>query len=214
MEHTEIDATKVLIADDHPLILAGVRRALERDERIEVVGEARSAPELLALVHRRAPDLVLMDLRMPGAIGTDCIEAITTKWPDVRVVILSACDDRATIDAALAAGASSYVLKSLDSTDLASIIRQAASGVVFHARLSGGGAAAVQTGPHHSTLTEREQRILEAIVCGQTTAAISRELWISEHTVKFHLTNIYRKLGVANRASAIRHALQHGLVAA
>lgn len=206
---------KVLIADDHPLMIAGVRRALERSEDIEIAGEAHSGPELMRLVERRRPQVVLTDLRMPGTDGADCIEQIRTTWPEVRVVVLSACEDRPSIDAALNAGASAFVVKSINATDIAAIVRQAASGSVFHAT-SVPSPKTNESGEDSMLpeLTEREQAILEAIACGKTTAVISRELWVSEHTVKFHLTNIYRKLGVANRAGAVRYALQNGLVAA
>jgi DNA-binding NarL/FixJ family response regulator len=206
---------KVLIADDHPLMIAGVRRALERSENIEIAGEAHSGPELMRMVERRRPQLVLTDLRMPGANGTECIEKIRTTWPEVRVVVLSACEDRPSIDAALNAGASAFVVKSVNSTDIAAVIRQAASGSVFHATSTP--VPMAEDGSADSALPEltaRERAILEAVAAGKTTAVISRELWVSEHTVKFHLTNIYRKLGVPNRAGAVRYALQHGLVAA
>jgi DNA-binding NarL/FixJ family response regulator len=206
---------KVLIADDHPLMIAGVRRALERSEDIEIAGEAHSGPELMALVERRRPQVVLTDLRMPGTDGADCIEQIRTTYPEVRVVVLSACEDRPSIDAALNAGASAFVVKSINATDIAAVVRQAASGSVFHAT-SAPSRKTDESGEESALpeLTEREQAILEAVACGKTTAVISRELWVSEHTVKFHLTNIYRKLGVANRAGAVRYALQNGLVAA
>ena len=206
---------KVLIADDHPLMIAGVRRALERSENIEIAGEAHSGPELMSMVERRRPQLVLTDLRMPGTNGTECIEKIRTTWPEVKVVVLSACEDRPSIDAALNAGASAYLVKSVNATDIAAVLRQAASGSVFHA--SSTPAQRAEAGSADSALpelTDRERVILEAVAAGKTTAVISGELWVSEHTVKFHLTNIYRKLGVPNRAGAVRYALQHGLVAA
>ena len=208
---------KVLIADDHPLMLAGVRRALERSESIEIVGEARSGPELLDMIERRRPSLVLMDLRMPGASGSDCVEQVRDRWPDIKVVVLSACEDQTSIDGALRAGASAYIVKSVNPSDVAAVLRQTwGVGTVFHAVTSprpviGHTATAEPSGP---ILTEREETILAAVAAGKTTAAISEELWVSEHTVKFHLTNIYRKLGVANRAGAVRYALEHGLVAA
>jgi DNA-binding NarL/FixJ family response regulator len=213
----EAAAVKVLIADDHPLMLAGIRRALERAENIEIVGEARSGSELVEMVGRRRPELVLMDLRMPGLGGCECIEQIRADWPDVRIVVLSASDDRPTIDAALAAGASAYIVKSVNPFDIAAVLRQAlGTSTVFHAvatpRPVIGRAASTE--PERPTLTERERTILRSVAAGLTTAAISEELWVSEHTVKFHLTNIYRKLGVPNRAGAVRYALENGLVAA
>jgi DNA-binding NarL/FixJ family response regulator len=202
---------KVLIADDHPLIIAGIRRTIEHVEDMEVVGEARSGPELMQLIGRRRPNLVLMDLKMPGVAGVDAILHIRQRWPEVKTVVLSACDDRPTIDQALQAGASAYVLKSAHTVDIASVLRQTSVGAVFHAPA---GAPAVIGAPDPAAtpaLTDRERSILSAVASGLTTSAISRELWISEHTIKFHLTNIYRKLGVANRAGAVRYAMENGI---
>src|SRR5262245_6361548 len=140
---------KVLIADDHPLMIAGVRRALERSENIEIAGEAHSGPELMRMIERRRPQLVLTDLRMPGANGTECIEKIRTTYPDVRVVVLSACEDRPAIDAALNAGASAYVVKSVSAMDIAGVLRQAASGSVFHATSSPAGRAEAEPVESH-----------------------------------------------------------------
>jgi DNA-binding NarL/FixJ family response regulator len=205
------DQIKVLIADDHPLIIAGIRRTIEHVDDMEVVGEARTGAELMQLIERRMPDVLLMDLKMPGTAGVDAVRRIREQWPEVRIVVLSACDDRTTIDAALHAGASAYVLKSAHTVDIASVLRQASSGAVFHAPASAPSLAGASDTPARPALTERERSILAAVASGMTTAAISRDLWISEHTIKFHLTNIYRKLGVANRAGAVRYALEHGI---
>jgi DNA-binding NarL/FixJ family response regulator len=202
---------KVLIADDHPLIIAGIRRTIEPLSDVVLVGEARSATELLELVQRRRPDIVLMDLRMPGMNGVEVIQRIRRDSPWAGVVVLSACDERPTIDRAVAAGASAYVLKSANTIDVAAVIRRVAGGEVVHPCLPEPNPAITPLGPRRSALTGRERLILEAVATGMTTAAISQELWVSEHTIKFHLTNIYRKLGVANRAGAIRFALEHGI---
>src|ERR1700751_5888336 len=204
-------ALKVLIADDHPLILNGIRRALEDSDGIEIVGEARSGEEVLALVARRKPHLVLLDLRMPGVDGLECIAELKRSWPEIKTVAISACEDRASIDAALLAGASAYMVQTVNPMDIPTVLRQAATGAVYHAPAgipvcaSAGGREA---GP---CLTPRETAILQAIADGLTTRAISHELWLSEHTVKFHLTNIYRKLGVTNRSAAGRSALENDL---
>lgn len=205
------DQLKVLIADDHPLILAGIRRTIEHLDDMQVVGEAHTGPELTQLIERRRPDMVLMDLRMPGVVGMEMIESIRQRWPDTKSIVLSACDDRPTIDAALQAGASAYVLKSANAVDIASVLRQAASGAVFHAPAAAPAHSRDADEPAVPALTARERSILSAVAAGLTTAAISRDLWISEHTIKFHLTNIYRKLGVVNRAGAVRYALEHGI---
>lgn len=214
MERTDEAPLQVLIADDHPLMLAGIRRALERSDEIEVVGEARSFAEVIQLVDRRRPHTVLLDLRMPGGSGFECIQKIREGWPEVKVVVLSADEDRGSIDGALSAGASAYIVKSVNQADIASVLRQTASGNVFHAVARGPGQLGPSSQPAGPALTEREREILDAVATGQTTAQISQELWVSGHTVKFHLTNIYRKLGVANRAGAVRYALQNDLVAA
>jgi DNA-binding NarL/FixJ family response regulator len=152
-----------------------------------------------------------MDLRMPGVIGVEAIERIRQSWPELKTVVLSACDDRASIDSALHAGANAYVLKSAQTMDIASVLRQVSSGAVFHAPSY----PSPRSGPADAravpALTERECSILSAVASGMTTAAISQDLWISGHTIKFHLTNIYRKLGVVNRAGAVRYALEHGI---
>jgi DNA-binding NarL/FixJ family response regulator len=211
---------RVLIADDHPLVLMGVRRMLEANEEIEVAGEAQTGPEVLALVQRRRPDIVLLDLRMPGVHGDSLIAELRADHPAVRVVVLSACDDEISVREALDAGASAYVLKSTKPVDIASVLREVAggqtvfrpaTGAVTVAGLSGGARPADPAA--EAGLTERETTILTAVASGSTSRAIGSELWVSEQTVKFHLTNIYRKLGVANRSGAVRYAVEHGLIA-
>jgi DNA-binding NarL/FixJ family response regulator len=202
---------KVLIADDHPLMLQGIRRALDASEDIEVVGDARSAEELLALVDRRSPDLVLLDLHMPGMGGLECVAQLKARWPHVKTVVISASEDRASIDAALLAGASAYILKSVSAVDIASVLRQAASGAVFHVPSTSAAQREERAPARGPELTPRETTILLAVADGRTTKAISKDLWLSEHTVKFHLTNIYRKLGVSNRSAAVRWAYEHKL---
>jgi len=209
MQRSAQPVLKVLVADDHPLILQGLRRTLEACEDIDVVGEARTGDEVLPLVERRRPDVVLLDMRMPGRDGAECIRLIADAQPHVKTIVLSASEDRATIDAAAEAGASAYVLKSVSALDIPSLVRQVAAGyTLFHrpaetARRAGDG--------EEPELTGRERTILEAVASGKTTKAIGAELWVTEHTVKFHLTNIYRKLGVSNRSGAIRWAFEHGL---
>jgi len=200
-------ALTVVIADDHPLILAGLRRAFEREDDIEVVGEARTGLQLIAMIERRSPDLVLLDLNMPGLDGIACVERISSQWPLIKTVILSACDDRAAIDEVLEAGACSYIVKSVASVDVAAVLRQAHNGVVYHAPAPAPPDRHARGGVE-SALTEREAAILAAIADGLTTRAISQQLWVSQHTVKFHLTNIYRKLGVSNRTAAVRLACE------
>jgi DNA-binding NarL/FixJ family response regulator len=204
---------KVLIADDHPLMLQAIRRTLEASEGIEVVGEAHTGEEMLALVARRKPQLVLLDLHMPGLNGIECISELARSWPGVKAVVFSASEDRASIDGALLAGASAYILKSVMPVDIPTILRQASTGAVYHAPSAPAVSRDVQETSSRADLTPRETTILTAVANGLTTKAISEELWLSEHTVKFHLTNIYRKLGVSNRSAAVRYAFENDLAA-
>ena len=146
---------------------------------------------------------------MPEMDGVECITELKRRWPDVKAVVLSGSEDRASIDAATKAGASAYVLKSVSALDVPALLRQVASGyTLFHSPKDDGDGAGGAEGAE-TTLTERELTILAAVAGGLTIAS---DLWVSEHTVKFHLTNIYRKLGVSNRSGAVRYAYEHGLV--
>jgi len=201
---------KVLIADDHPLVRSGVRRALEEEHDIEVVGEATNGAKVLPLVGQTGPDLVILDISMPQLDGLACLDQIRKRYPDVKVVILSASGDSDRVQAALARGATAYVLKSVDVRDLASALRQAIEGTVFQAlgvQRDSEGQLAGSAG-----LTKRETAILKAVARGLTNQAIGREFWVSEQTVKFHLRNIFRKLEVGSRTEAARYAFEHGLV--
>jgi DNA-binding NarL/FixJ family response regulator len=162
---------KVLIADDHPLMLQGIRRALEAGEGIDVVGEARSGEEVLALVARRNPDLVLLDLHMPGLGGLACVQEIKRGWPDVKSVVISAFDDQASIDSALLAGASAYILKSVSPMDIASVLRQAWAGAVYHIPSAPTPYPAESSAACGPDLTPRETTILTAVAQGRTTKA-------------------------------------------
>ncbi|MGH2893461.1 MAG: response regulator, partial [Solirubrobacteraceae bacterium] len=159
---------KVLIADDHPLIIAGIRRTIEHVEDMHVVGEAQSGAELVQLVERRRPDIVLMDLRMPGVTGTEMIELIRKRWPETRTVVLSACDDVPVIEAALQAGASAYVLKTAGSLDITSILRQAANGEVLPAPVTIPARPTAPDEPDTPSLTDRERDILSRVAAGLT----------------------------------------------
>ena len=147
---------------------------------------------------------------MPQLEGFACLDQIRKRYPDVKVVMLSVFSDPDHIQAALARGASGYIVKSINPLVLPSALRQAVEGTVYHA--VGLPDADDDTTAKATGLTEREVAILKAVARGLSNQAIGKELWVTEQTVKFHLTNIYRKLGVANRTEAARYAYQHGLV--
>lgn len=153
---------------------------------------------------------MLLDLRMPGIDSLAVLEQIRREHPNVKVVILSASSEENVIRAALSKGASAYVLKTVQPTDLAAALRQALAGTVFHAiGLSTEGRPNVAS---ELGLTEREIAILNALARGLSNQSIGKELYVAEQTVKFHLTNIYRKLDATNRTEAVRIAYQRGLV--
>ena len=200
-----------MIADDHPLILTGIKHALEDDGGFEVVGEASNGAQVVPLVAETQPDLALLDLKMPQMDGLTCLDRIRDRYPGVKVVILSVSTDPELIQNVLNRGAAAYIVKSVNPVDLPSALRQALEGSVFNAiglpekRAAADAAEAVG-------LTDRETAILKALARGLSNEAIGTELWIAEQTVKFHLTHIYRKLGVSNRAAAIHYAYEHNLV--
>jgi DNA-binding NarL/FixJ family response regulator len=202
---------RVLIADDHPLILAGIKRALEEDDQFEVVAEARVGSQVLPLVSQTNPDLALLDLRMPEMDGLTCLDRIRKQHPKVKVVILSVSTDPEVVQTVLNHGAAAYIVKSVNPIDLGSALRQALDGTVFSA-VGLPEKRAQDDAVKAAGLTERETAILKALAGGLSNKAIAKELWVAEQTVKFHLTNIYRKLDVANRTEAARYAYEHGLI--
>ena len=201
---------KVVVADDHRLMIEAVRCVLEAAGGFEVVGEATSGSQVLPIVSRTDPDVVILDLRMPGADGLKCLDWLSSRHASVKVVVLSGVEDSDTIQAALNRGASAFVGKHVDPRDLPSVVRQVLDASVYHAlvhALPAGASPADEAG-----LTPSEQKVLEALTRGLSNKEIARELWLTEQTVKFHLTRIYRRLGVANRTEAVRHAYQNRLV--
>ena len=199
---------KIILADDHRLTLDGVRVVLDAEPDIEVVGEAYSGEEVLPLVRATKPDVVLLDLHMPKLDGLACLDILRKNHPSVKVVMFSATTTPAEIASALKRGARAYILKTVNPLDLAAALRQAVEETVYSAppRVD------VAKADEQSDLTDRERMILAAVTRGLPNKAISKELWVTEQTVKFHLSNIYRKLGVPNRTAAVRYAQDHGLL--
>jgi DNA-binding NarL/FixJ family response regulator len=203
---------KVLIADDHELMVEAVRLALaQASEDFEIVATTTRGQQVLPLVAQTQPDLVLLDLRMPGMDGLTCLELLRKRHPNVKTVVLSGLEDENVVRSAFSRGASGFIFKHVEPRDLPSAIRQAANGTiaqpVFGAVAEGEPAARDDLG-----LTERELSILRAVGEGMSNKQIAGLLWLAEQTVKFHLTNIYRKLGVSTRTEAVNAAYRHGLL--
>jgi len=200
---------KLLLADDHALMFEAIALALESEDDLEIVGCAETGSQVLPLVQQTQPDLVLLDLRMPGMDGLTCIKLIRERFPDVSTAVLSGIDNDETIEAALRAGANAFISKSVDPAALADALRRAAQEPVSHA--IGRAERGIDSLIEATGLTEREIAVLQALAHGQSNKEIARSLWLAEQTVKFHLTNIYRKLDVRGRTEAVHWAYHHGL---
>ena len=201
---------KLLIADDHRLMVDATRIALEREEDLEVVGTTHPGVEVLPLVAQKDPDVVGLDLRMPEMDGLTILERLRERHPKVKTVVLSGSDEPEVVRSALERGASAFIMKHIDPRDLASAIRQAIEGSVYQTF----GEPPPREEMRHDapSLSERERSILQALADGLSNKQIAKQLWLAEQTIKFHLTNIYRKLGVSSRTEAVRAAYQQGLL--
>ena len=208
-----MDTLRVLVADDHRLMLAAIRRALGDANGFEIVGEVSVGSHVVPAVRETRPDVVLLDLRMPELDGLACLERLRKHDPGIAVVILSSYSDEAQIEAARRAGARGYVVKTVEPVDLAVVLRSALSGKSFAVWGAEPPPVALPA-PGATALSERESVVLEAVAGGLSNREIGRQLWISEQTVKFHLRNIYRKLGISSRTEAARYAYRNGLASA
>lgn len=198
-----METIRVLIADDHPLMLRSLRLVLDGSDQVEVVGEATTGTQVLPLVESTRPQVVLLDVQLPELDGFSCLERIVASFPEVSVVMVSATDHPRTIDDAQKRGASGYIVKTVAPEEFVEAIVSAAQGKGF---------VAIGLAAHgDSDLTERELAVVEAVARGLSNKEIGKELWITEQTVKFHLGNIFRKLEVANRTEAARVVFDRGL---
>ncbi|UVY84244.1 response regulator transcription factor [Brachybacterium sp. NBEC-018] len=216
------DLLRVIVADDQDIVRDGLVTVLGLMEGIEVVGEAADGAAACDLVSRTAPDVVLMDLRMPVLDGAAATARITAEHPGTAVLVLTTFADDASIGGALRAGARGYLTKDAGREDIAAALRsvargQTALGAVVAARVlpsAGAGPDDRSSGPAATTgpaqLTRREQEVLEMIGRGLSNAEIAGELFVSTATVKTHINNLFAKLGLRDRAQAVRLALRGG----
>jgi len=205
--------TAVLV-DEHPLWLDTVEDVVERVQ-MQVLAKVTRAGEALDVLSEKTPDLLITGIRMSdGDIdGIELVRQALERLPSLKAIVLSMYEERARVEAAFTAGAFAYVLKSADPDDLCVAIRQAFEPSVYFAPESvGNGAEPVERPSVEAGLTRREIEILQLVAEGYSNAQLAKMLWVAEQTVKFHLSNIYRKLGVANRTEASRWAQVHGLL--
>lgn len=209
---------RVMIVDDHPIVRQGVRGVLANHPDIEVVGEADSAPTLFAIVESLHPDVILLDIRMPGQSGIEVTQRLKRDYPNIKVIVLTTYDDDEYLFGALRAGAEGYLLKSASQEVLADSIRQVGRGErLLSPNLVGKlmrefkdlakDKARADTG-----LTDQELEVLRMIAAGATNKEIAEKLYWSEVTVKRKVQDILEKMGVANRAQAVAEAGKRGLL--
>ena len=213
-----MSAIRVLICDDHPIVRQGVRSVLTNHADIEVVGEAENASTLFAIIDSLKPDVVLVDIRMPGQSGIDVTQRLKRDYPDVKVIILSTYDDDEFLFGALRAGADGYLLKSASQEVLADSIRQVGHGerllspTLVSKVMREFRDLAKDKARGESGLTDQEVEVLRMIAAGATNKEIAEKLYWSEVTVKRKVQDILEKMGVANRAQAVAEAGKRGLL--
>jgi two-component system, NarL family, response regulator NreC len=212
--------TRVVVVDDHTLIRQGIVGLLDSQPDIEVVGQAGDGPGALELAESLAPDVVLMDITMPGTSGLHTTRELKARFPSIEVLILTIHDREDYLYEALRAGAAGYVLKGADVQDLLAAVRCARRGEIYlypsvakalvsdYLRRARGGADRAS----YDGLSDREREILNLIAQGQTTAEIAAALFLSPHTVQSHRDHIMTKLDLHSKAALIRYAISKGLI--
>lgn len=202
---------RILLAEDHAVVRAGVEGLLANAEDIEVVGAATDGEEAVALATELSPDVVLIDLSMPRLDGIEATKRILAARPETRVVVLTAFSDRDRILGALDAGALGYLLKDAVPEELLGAVRAAARGEAPLAPKAASAVLAARAAHRNAELTEREQEVLALVAEGLPNKLIARRLEISEKTVKAHLTRVFERIGVSDRTQAALWAQRHGI---
>jgi two-component system, NarL family, response regulator DevR len=209
---------RILLVDDHEVVRLGLKALLSRHPRFEIVGEASTADEALNKARVQKPDVVVMDVRLPGKSGIDATREIVAALPETRVIILTSFADDDLLMDAVAAGATGYVLKQIGSDDLVKSLEAVGRGEALldpammnkaFARLRE--AARKDRGEAFKMLTEQEVKIITLVAHGRTNREIASELFLSEKTVRNYVSSILGKLGLSHRAQAAAYAVEHGL---
>jgi DNA-binding NarL/FixJ family response regulator len=207
--------TTVLICDDHRIVREGLRQFVAGVPGVDKVETAASGEEVLARYPHEHPDLVLMDVRMPGLGGLEATRRLVAQFPEAKVIMLTAADDRDQVAAAVSSGARGYLLKDVSHEELCAAVAHALDGIDLvepSLRRALVSREPARTGPPQAQLTERELQVLTGMSQGKSNSAIGRELYLSEDTVKTHARRLFRKLGVNDRAQAVALGFRRGLV--
>jgi DNA-binding NarL/FixJ family response regulator len=200
---------RVLVVDDHGLMVEAVRLALDREPDIEIVGGVGAGRQVVPAVVLTRPEIVLLDIGMPEVDGLEVLDRLHAEHPEVKVVMLTGVSDSAVARDAIRRGATAYVDKRVDPATLATTLRKVAAGTIPPPLFA---ASTEARAPQLPALSTREREILTRVAAGRSNREIAGELWLSEQTVKYHLTNVYRKLGVKGRTGAIRFAFDYGIL--
>jgi DNA-binding NarL/FixJ family response regulator len=208
-------AVRIVLIDDHAILRQGLRSLLEREHDLQVVGEASSVGEALAVVARTRPSIVLLDMKLSPAADNDGLglcARLTTLYPGLRVLVLSSFVDDALVVSAIQHGACGYVVKDVDTIELVRSIRLVArKGSAFDSRSAAAMVRSIHAPPARSPLTSRELSVLRLVANGLSNRGIGAALHLSETTVKFHVRNIMRKLDATSRAEAVYKATRNGV---
>jgi DNA-binding NarL/FixJ family response regulator len=207
--------TTVLICDDHRIVREGLRQFVAGVPGVDKVETAASGEEVLARYPHEHPDLVLMDVRMPGLGGLEATRRLVAQFPEAKVIMLTAADDRDQVAAAVSSGARGYLLKDVSHEELCAAVAHALDGIDLvepTLRRALSSRDNVRNAPPQAQLTERELQVLTGMSQGKSNSAIGRELYLSEDTVKTHARRLFRKLGVNDRAQAVALGFRRGLV--
>jgi two-component system response regulator DegU len=211
-----VTPTRVLLVDDHPVVRAGIRNLLERAPDIKIVGEASDGEEALKMVEELNPDVMLLDMEMPGINGSEVAQQLQKAKSPVRILALSAHDDKQYIQELLSNGAAGYLIKEEVPEAIVEAVRGVSRGEQgwVSRRIAAKMTTWMREDSHgeHMGLTSREVQVLQAVVGGKTNQEIGLELGISEKTVEKHLEGVFNKLGVASRVEAAVHAVREGWV--
>lgn len=208
----------ILLVDDHEVVRLGLKSLLEHNDQFEVVAEAGTAKEAVAMVEKHHPDVVLMDIRLPGPSGIEACEEITERFPDVRVVILTSYAEDEMLFSAIRAGASGYVLKQIGAEGLITAIEAACRGealldpaVTQRVFQEVRRAVKEEEAAAFANLSQQEKNVLALVSEGKTNREIAGSLYLGEGTVRNYVSSILSKLGVSNRAEAAAYAVEHNL---
>ncbi len=210
---------KIMIVDDHIIVREGLKQLLSVQDDIKVIGESSSGLECLELLEKLSPDIILMDVRMPGISGIETTRLICLKYPHIKIIILTIYDDDKYVTEAIQAGAKGYILKKINRDELIKVIHHVMENRVF---LDPNVTAVIVNRlkfhdmpfrqKEKTQLTQRELEVLKGMVLGHTDRKLAESLFISEHTVRTHIKSLYRKLGVSSKSQAVAKAIHEKII--